>query len=181
MDDETTPNVVHIDSTVDGKWAAQAQRRQLERRADEAKSARLDAQFKLLELLPAAVSYAELVLTGKVEADPEKTKITLALIDRVLPKLSAVRVDAAQVAGVDDVATGSASQANHFLNILADISRACSDVEEEERLQRRREEVESHLQARLEARDSQPHIVPRPQRGEWDGDAIEGSVVDPED
>lgn len=106
----------------------------LQRRAEDAKAARLDAQFKLLGLLPAAVTYAEQVLAGKVEADPEKTKITLALIDRVLPRLSAVRVDAAQVAGVEEVANGSASMANHYLNILASIS---SDISAQEEVDRR--------------------------------------------
>lgn len=165
MDDEITPNVVHIDSTADGKWAAQAQRRQLERRADEAKAARLDAQFKLLGLLPAAVTYAEQVLAGKVEADPEKTKITLALIDRVLPKLSAVRVDAAQVAGVDDVVGGTAAS-RAWENAWIAAAAQCSGVWKAEEEERRRIAASAK---------------PDPQPNEWAGDAIEGSLSGPED
>lgn len=163
MDENDRPTVVHIDNTADGQWAAKARSRALQRRADEAKEKRLDAQFRVLEAMPAALSYIEGVLSGQVEPDPERTKISLALIDRVLPKLSAVRVDAAQVAGVDEVATGNeATRAwqNAWLDAAAECSRVWRDRDEEQR--------------RIALKNPQP--------SEQAGDAIEGSVVpDPED
>lgn len=144
-------NVIHMDCTASGRQRA------LQRRAEEAKAKRIEAQEILLGAALDAARYVSQVAMGAVEPEPERLKACLKLADKILPNLSAVQVGAAQVAGVDPEAKTN-NLGYQYLNLLASISSDLSVQEQEDR--------------------QRALMNPRP--NERAGDAIEGSVVDPD-